>query len=194
MAAETGAETEAQMNAPEAQRRKIGVAPKTVTVPAAGPAPGLSPGSGPGPASSPLFVPGPGLSPGPTFAPSPPFAPAPGLSPLFGFVPGLSRGPGPAFAPAPGEEQQEEGGDQTSSLFELLRPIIVETGHGGDYGLEQQPQEGGCDNSSFQALLDAPLFTTEELTSDDRAAMQTFLEENQWAEEPIEEGDPMEED
>ncbi|CAI7591086.1 unnamed protein product [Penicillium crustosum] len=191
MAAETGAETEAQMNAPEAQRRKTGVAPKTVTVPAAGPAPGLSPGSGPGPASSPLFVPGPGLSPGPTFAPSPPFAPAPGLSPLFGFVPGLSPGPGPAFAPAPGEEQQEEGGDQTSSLFELLRPIIVETGHGGDYGLEQQPQEGGGDNSSFQALLDAPLFTTEELTSDDRAAMQTFLEENQWAEEPMEEGDPM---
>ncbi|KAJ5700073.1 hypothetical protein N7536_003086 [Penicillium majusculum] len=193
-AAETGAETEAEMNAPEAQRRRIGEAHKTVTVPADGPAP------------SPLFVPGavpgpvPGLSPGPTFAPSPPFAPAPGLSPLFAFVPGLSPGPtfapspGPTFAPAAVGQQQEEGGDKTSSLFNLLRPIILETGHGGDYGLEQQPQEGGDGDSAFQGPLDPAIFTTAELTSEDRAAMQTFLEENQWAEGPMEEGDPMEED
>lgn len=186
------------MNAPEAQRRRIGEAHENVTVPAAGPAP------------SPLFVPEavpgpvPGLSPGPTFAPSPPFAPAPGLSPLFAFVPGLSPGPtfapspgpgpGPTFAPAPIGQQQEEGGDETSSLFNLLRPIILETEHGGEYGLEQQPQEGGDGDSAFQGPLDPALFTTAELTSEDRAAMQTFLEENQWAEGPMEEGDPMEED
>lgn len=157
------------MNAPAAQRRRLGVAHKTVTVPTAGPAPGISPG--PDIAPSPLFVPGPvpDLSPGPTFAPSPPFAPAPA-------------------------GQQYEEGDDTSSLFELLRPIILETGNGGDYGLGQQPQEGGDDDSAFQGLLDPALFNTAGLTGDDSAAMQTFLDENQWAEEPMEEGEPMEED
>ncbi|KAJ5202785.1 hypothetical protein N7449_004864 [Penicillium cf. viridicatum] len=176
-AAEPGAETEAEMNAPAAQRRRLGVAHKTVTVPAAGPAPGLSPG--PALAPSPLFVPGPvpDLSPGPTFAPSPLFAPAP--------APAL--GPGPDFAPAPAGQQHEEGSDDTSSLFELLRPIIFETGNGGDYGLGQQPQEGGDDDSAFQGLLDPALFNTAGLTGGDSAAMQTFLDENQWAEEPMEE-------
>lgn len=184
------------MNAPEAQRRRLGEAHKTVTVPADGPAP------------SPLFVPGavpgpvPDLSPGPTFAPSPLFAFVPGLSPGPTFAPSPGPGPdpdpgpdpGPTFAPAAVGQRQEEGGDETSSLFNLLRPIILETGHGGDYGLEQQPQEGGDGDSAFQGPLDPAIFTTAELTSEDRAAMQTFLQENQWAEGPMEEGDPMEED
>ncbi|KAJ5942520.1 hypothetical protein N7516_002688 [Penicillium verrucosum] len=183
-AGETGAETDAEMNAPAAQRRRLGVAHKIVAVPEADPAPG--PSSGPAFAPSPLFVPGPVPGPFPGLSP----AASPLLPPAL--VPEPGTGTGTAFAPAPGGQQQQEGGDE-ASFFELLRPIIVETGYGADYGLGQQPQEGGADDPAFQALLDPALRNTEGLAGDDSAAMQTFLNENEWAQELLEEGEPMEE-